>query len=162
MNRLEIEQNGTTPGENGEVKVSRASQGKGDVSHAAGNSNSPAVPRADHDGEAQRPIRSPAKRKRIAIFAIGSTLLVAALLLGFLPRWRQRHVAATDMSQLAVPTVSVISPTPGQRGKGLVLPAEIRPWREASIFARANGYLQDWVADIGAHVARVRARKRPS
>jgi RND family efflux transporter MFP subunit len=32
------------------------------------------------------------------------------------------------------------------------LPAEIRPWREASIYARANGYLKDWVADIGAHV----------
>jgi RND family efflux transporter MFP subunit len=32
------------------------------------------------------------------------------------------------------------------------LPSEIRPWREASIYARANGYLKDWVADIGAHV----------
>ena len=31
-------------------------------------------------------------------------------------------------------------------------PAEIKPWREASIYARANGYLKDWVADIGAHV----------
>ncbi|MEJ0091675.1 MAG: efflux RND transporter periplasmic adaptor subunit [Limisphaerales bacterium] len=35
---------------------------------------------------------------------------------------------------------------------GLVLPVEIRPWREASIYARANGYLKDWVTDIGAHV----------
>ena len=34
----------------------------------------------------------------------------------------------------------------------MVLPAEIRPWREASIYARANGYLKDWVADIGGHV----------
>jgi RND family efflux transporter MFP subunit len=33
-----------------------------------------------------------------------------------------------------------------------MLPAEIRPWREASIYARANGYLKDWIADIGAHV----------
>jgi len=33
-----------------------------------------------------------------------------------------------------------------------VLPAEVKPWLEASIFARANGYLKNWVADIGAHV----------
>ncbi len=56
------------------------------------------------------------------------------------------------MSQLEIPTVSVVSPAPGKPGNGLVLPAEIRPWREASIYARANGYLKDWVADIGAHV----------
>jgi RND family efflux transporter MFP subunit len=56
------------------------------------------------------------------------------------------------MNQLAIPTVSVVSPTLGKSENGLVLPAEIKPWREASIYARANGYLNDWVADIGAHV----------
>jgi len=72
--------------------------------------------------------------------------------LGFLPRWRQQRTATADMNQLAILTVAVVSPTPGKSGDGLVLPAEIRPWREAAIFARANGYLKDWVADIGAHV----------
>jgi RND family efflux transporter MFP subunit len=48
--------------------------------------------------------------------------------------------------------VSVVSPTPGTAGGGLVLPAEVKPWLEASIYARANGYLKNWVADIGAHV----------
>jgi membrane fusion protein (multidrug efflux system) len=33
-----------------------------------------------------------------------------------------------------------------------MLPAEILPWREASIYARVNGYLKDWQVDIGAHV----------
>ena len=33
-----------------------------------------------------------------------------------------------------------------------MLPAEIKPWLEASIFARVSGYLKDWRADIGAHV----------
>src|SRR5205807_10123006 len=32
------------------------------------------------------------------------------------------------------------------------LPAEVKPWQEASIFARVNGYLKDWLVDIGAHV----------
>jgi len=91
------------------------------------------------------------KRKAIAAVII-AFLIISGLVLGYLPRWRQRRTATADMSQLALPTVSVVSPTPGKPGSGLVLPAEIRPWREASIYARANGYLKDWVADIGAHV----------
>jgi RND family efflux transporter MFP subunit len=33
-----------------------------------------------------------------------------------------------------------------------MLPAEVRPWQEASIFSRVNGYLKDWYVDIGAFV----------
>ena len=83
---------------------------------------------------------------------IGAAVLVGGLLLGFFPRWHQRKTAVADMNQLAIPTVAVVSPAPETPGNGLSLPAEIRPWKEASIFARANGYLQKWDADIGAHV----------
>ena len=48
--------------------------------------------------------------------------------------------------------MSVVSPSTAKAGDGLVLPAEIKPWLEASIYARANGYLKSWIADIGAHV----------
>jgi RND family efflux transporter MFP subunit len=84
--------------------------------------------------------------------ALAALIIVGGLILGFLPRWHQRSTAIADMNQLAIPTVSVVSPAPGKSGGGLLLPAEIRPWKEASIYARANGYLKDWVADIGAHV----------
>jgi len=73
-------------------------------------------------------------------------------LLGWVPRWRQSRSTAADTSQLAIPSVAVVSPAPGTNHDGLVLPAEVRPWLEASIFARANGYLKNWQADIGAHV----------
>jgi RND family efflux transporter MFP subunit len=79
-------------------------------------------------------------------------MVISGLTLGFLPRWRQRQVAMADSDQLVVPTVSVVSPAPEKAGDALVLPAEIRPWLEASIYARANGYLKNWIADIGAHV----------
>jgi RND family efflux transporter MFP subunit len=98
---------------------------------------------------------SSAPKPRLKFWHIASVvgvLIVAGLALGFFPRLRQSHTATADMNQLAVPTVSVVSPVPGKPGDGLMLPAEIRPWREASIYARANGYLKDWVADIGAHV----------
>ena len=89
---------------------------------------------------------------KFIIVALVLLILIGGLVLGSLPRWRESQSAAADMSQLAIPTVSVVSPAPGKPGSGLVLPAEIKPWREASIYARANGYLKDWVADIGAHV----------
>ena len=103
------------------------------------------------DSGAQPVPASSAKRLRIAGTII-ALIVIGALVLGFLPRWHQHQTAKADMNELAIPTVSVVSPTLGKPGSGLVLPAEIRPWREASIYARANGYLKDWVVDIGAHV----------
>jgi membrane fusion protein (multidrug efflux system) len=93
----------------------------------------------------------PSRRMRIAAVVI-PLLVIGGLLLGFFPRLRERRMAAADMTQLAIPTVAVVSLVPLKPGDGLILPAEIRPWREASIYARANGYLKDWKSDIGAHV----------
>src|SRR5207244_11426566 len=66
--------------------------------------------------------------------------------------FRQRQIATVDTKELAIPTVAVASPTVTTPGSGLNLPAEVKPWQEASIFARVNGYLKDWLVDIGAHV----------
>jgi membrane fusion protein, multidrug efflux system len=88
--------------------------------------------------------------RRIAI--VGAAVLLSALVVGFVPRLAQRKQAASDTNQLAVPTVSVVSPTSGALPDGLMLPAEVRPWQEASIFSRVNGYLKSWLVDIGAHV----------
>ena len=96
-------------------------------------------------------MRTPSKPQRIAII-IGALVLIGGLLLGFVPRWRQAKAAVADTSELAILTVSVVSPTNEIAGTPLKLPAEIRPWTEASIFARANGYLKNWLVDIGAHV----------
>jgi len=97
--------------------------------------------------------RAPISRRSKLVGAIIFVLVIAgALIIGFLPRWRESRVALADLNELAIPTVAVVSPAPGKRESGLTLPAEIRPWKEAAIYARANGYLKNWVADIGAHV----------
>ena len=75
-----------------------------------------------------------------------------ALVIGFIPQWRQRQTATADTNQLAVPTVAVVTPTLTTPNSGLNLPAEVKPWQEASIFARVNGYLKSWLVDIGTHV----------
>jgi membrane fusion protein (multidrug efflux system) len=90
--------------------------------------------------------------RRIAV--VGAVVLLAALVVGFVPRLSLRERAASDTNQLVVPTVSVVSPTTGAPPDGLMLPAEVRPWQEASIFSRVNGYLKSWLVDIGAHVER--------
>ncbi|HEX4772147.1 MAG TPA: efflux RND transporter periplasmic adaptor subunit [Bryobacteraceae bacterium] len=88
--------------------------------------------------------------RRFVIF--GVALLVLALVAGALPRLSQRRQAAIDTTELAVPNVTVVSPSVGPAPDELILPAEVKPWQEASIFSRVNGYLKDWVVDIGAHV----------
>jgi RND family efflux transporter MFP subunit len=86
------------------------------------------------------------------ITVIGAAILLGALVVGFVPRLSQRKRAASDTNQLAIPNVSVVSPITGAPPDGLMLPAEVRPWQEASIFSRVNGYLKSWLVDIGAHV----------
>jgi membrane fusion protein, multidrug efflux system len=88
--------------------------------------------------------------RRIAV--VGAAILLGALVMGFVPRLSQRKQAGSDTNQLAIPSVSVVSPTTGAPPDGLMLPAEVRPWQEASIFSRVNGYLKSWLVDIGAHV----------
>jgi RND family efflux transporter MFP subunit len=96
------------------------------------------------------PVRSRRRFRRIII--VGGTLLLIALVVGFIPQWRQRQTATADTNQLAIPTVGVVTPTLTTPGSGLDLPAEVKPWQEASIFSRVNGYLKSWLVDIGAHV----------
>ena len=92
------------------------------------------------------------QRKFRLIAVIGAAILLGALVMGFVPRFSQRKKAASDTNQLALPSVSVVSPTTAAPPDGLMLPAEVRPWQEASIFSRVNGYLKSWLVDIGAHV----------
>src|SRR6266536_1461946 len=96
------------------------------------------------------PIRTRRRFRRILI--VGGAVFLIALVAGFVPQWRQRQIATADTNQLSIPTVAVVSPTATTPQSGLNLPAEVKPWQEASIFARVNGYLKDWLVDIGAHV----------
>src|ERR1700751_28160 len=102
------------------------------------------------DEDKADPIR--ARRRHRVILMSGGALLLIALVGGFVPQFRQRQTAAADTEELAISTVAVVSPTITTPNSGLNLPAEVKPWQEASIYARVNGYLKDWLGDIGAHV----------
>jgi membrane fusion protein (multidrug efflux system) len=103
--------------------------------------------------EGAQPAKSMFGQRRGRLLAvIGGALLLAAVIAGLLPRLSQRGLATADTKQLALRVVSLVSPRVGAPPTGLMLPAEVRPWQEASIFARVNGYLKSWHVDIGAHV----------
>src|SRR5256712_3240867 len=102
------------------------------------------------DEQKSGPVRT--RRRHRFILMSGGAMLLVALVGGFVPQVRQRQTAAADTKELAIPAVAVVSPTATTPRSGLNLPAEVKPWQEASIFARVNGYLKDWLVDIGAHV----------
>ena len=85
----------------------------------------------------------------IAAFLV---MIISVVGAGLIPRFRQQTELRSETLALSVPAVIVVAPKPGQPVSGLYLPAEIKPWVEAPIYARANGYLKHRLVDIGSHV----------
>jgi RND family efflux transporter MFP subunit len=53
---------------------------------------------------------------------------------------------------VALTAVSVVSPKQTAPAEEIILPGNVQPFITAPIYARTNGYLRKWYADIGAHV----------
>ncbi len=83
---------------------------------------------------------------------IAALLVLVGTVAGLVPRWRHNQALRTETRELAIQTVSVVAPAPGKAAAGLTLPAEVKPFLEAPIYARASGYLKRWLVDIGAQV----------
>ena len=93
----------------------------------------------------------PPKLGRIAIVAL--IIVIVAAFAGLVPRWRQRDALRAETRDLAVPTVVVVMPSDSKAPPGLDLPAEVKAFVEAPIYARASGYLKRWLVDIGTNVS---------
>ena len=95
------------------------------------------------------------ERPRVRLGRVGAgaaVLILIAAVAGFVPRWHARSALRIETRELAIPTVTVVSAGRGKAAAGLELPAEVKAFVEAPIYARANGYLKRWLADIGAEV----------
>jgi len=92
---------------------------------------------------------------RGALWAVIALLIVAAVVVaGIVPRRRARAALEERTNQLAVPTVSVVRPKFGAPQTEIILPGSIQAFTDSPIYARTNGYLKKWYADIGARVAK--------
>ena len=83
---------------------------------------------------------------------VAAVLIVIGAVAGLVPRWRHRAALRAETRELAIQTVSVVSPVPGKATVGLTLPAEAKALVEAPIYARTSGYLKRFLVDIGAQV----------
>jgi RND family efflux transporter MFP subunit len=92
----------------------------------------------------------PARRWWIAVLAF--VIVVAIVVSGILPRIHARAALDKETAEMAIPTVSVVRPKRGAPVQEVVLPANVQAYIDAPIYARTNGYLKRWYADIGAHV----------
>ena len=99
---------------------------------------------------AMEAFRSPVKFSLAA--AVVVALIVIGVITGIITRSRQQTELGAETIELSIPNVNVVTPKPGESASGLPLPAEIKPWVETPIYARANGYLKRRLVDIGAHV----------
>jgi RND family efflux transporter MFP subunit len=84
----------------------------------------------------------------VVLVAVFAGLLVS----GILQRVHTSAALRTETDDMAVPTISVVSPQRAAPSQEIVLPGNVQPYVTAPIYSRTNGYLQAWYFDIGAHV----------
>ncbi|MFL9910912.1 efflux RND transporter periplasmic adaptor subunit [Paraburkholderia sp. RL17-337-BIB-A] len=111
-----------------------------------------AIPaRETEGGHALPPRHREWKRAKIAIWLVLALLAVGALRTVIADIMQNRSVADTT-KQNATQYVNVVSPTQTEDGGNTLLPGTLRGNVESPIYARSNGYLLHWYADIGARV----------
>src|ERR1700738_2007972 len=99
------------------------------------------------------PEREPEKKsRRFMYLLLGALALLIVGAFTLLQRRTQYHALANETEKMAVPTVSVMHPTPEPGQEDLVLPAPTQAYVESAIYARTNGYLKKWYHDIGSRV----------
>src|SRR3954470_24865397 len=87
---------------------------------------------------------------------IGGVLLLAVGLglafWGISTRAKSLDVVTRETRELAVPTVSVITPERGAPQQDIVLPGTMQAFTDAPIYARTNGYVRKWYVDLRGRV----------
>lgn len=95
------------------------------------------------------------RRGRLVAFSLTALVIAAvAFALAFFPRRAERAAlarAAADAGH-APRRVTVVVPKPLTEGHRVVLTGNVQPLEEATINARATGYVRRWLVDMGAHV----------
>jgi RND family efflux transporter MFP subunit len=99
------------------------------------------------------PSDSPTRGYLRPILLIGLGLsLVGLALVGVLPRLAQTRALQEKSTHAQTAAVNVVQATRGQAEVELLLPSTVEPLVDTPIYARTNGYLKKYYADIGAKV----------
>jgi RND family efflux transporter MFP subunit len=103
----------------------------------------------------QKPVRPQPRLRHGALTLIVAVVIVALVIIaGVVPRVRAKKELKNETSEVAVPTVVVFHPKLGAPESEIVLPGNIQAFVDSPIYARTNGYLKKWYADIGTRVTK--------
>jgi len=102
--------------------------------------------------EVSLPPERPQSSRTVWIAIVVILVIAAVVIAGVIPREKAKAALVTETRDLAIPTVAVIHPKMGAPQTEIVLPGNIQAFIDSPIYARTNGYLKKWYADIGAHV----------
>src|SRR3989454_12547840 len=91
-------------------------------------------------------------RKSWLVLVVALVVVAALLVSGIWSRVGARTTLKAETAQVALTAVSVVSPKPNAPAPEIILPGNVQPFITSPIYARTNGYLRKWYADIGAHV----------
>lgn len=91
-------------------------------------------------------------RRRWFLPSIIGVAVLAVLAMGIRSRVKAESALRTATAEMAVPSVSVVQPTPAAPAQEIILPGSIQPFISSPVYARTDGYLKKWYFDIGAHV----------
>jgi RND family efflux transporter MFP subunit len=89
--------------------------------------------------------------EKIGAVALG-IVVILIIVFGLTSRRSDDRVLAESTEEAATPVVDVAAVTSNRTQTELVLPGNTQAFYEAGIYARTNGYLKKWYADIGAYV----------
>lgn len=95
---------------------------------------------------------APKSKKWVGLAAGVAALAVVGVGIG--TRWSNENRLTAIAADTAVPTVRVIRPKAGDGSGSLVLPANLRAFNSAPIYARTSGYVREWLVNIGDPVRR--------
>lgn len=121
------------------------------VPEAPGTAGPPPAPAArESNGKSRRG----SGHWMLGIGALAAVALAGSLVATTVPRLRHEKEleAAAARAADSPPRVSVATARRAPATSELTLPGNALPYRDASLYARTNGYVTRWLADIGDHV----------
>lgn len=86
------------------------------------------------------------------LLKIGIVVCVAGFILagwGIMQRSNANIALGKEAATMAMPTVAVVAPGLAEGPATLVLPGNLEPLNSAAIYAQTNGYIKEWLVDIG-------------
>lgn len=96
--------------------------------------------------------RTPQSKHGVLIVLVVLIVLAAVVVGGIVPRRRAKAALREETNELAIPTVRVVHPSHGAPQTEIILPGNMQAFIDAPIYARTQGYLKTWSADIGSRV----------